>query len=172
MTTKVSFFSGFYYIPLENVIPNNGTILIYVVLVILVILLAAEIMRVDNILDSEEDFKKRQATPINLVYFNLTSTRRGATPQPLITDLNDPTGVRMMSIFPNRTLIQRGTYIGVAGKKTSEDVTTGTLNTTCSPILLATAETSGQPVHSKGLPVTVIPGKCATECSIVVHKGD
>jgi hypothetical protein len=108
--------SNFFYslnnISLECLTPDYGIICIYVAIAIIGIVVLSDLiknMKMDNYLDSEEDFERRKPkVPIDLVYTYVTRNYSGAKPVPFIIDLNDPTGLRMKTLFDRRELKVEG----------------------------------------------------------------
>jgi hypothetical protein len=110
MTKMSHFFHSLNNISLEYLTPDYGIICIYVAIAIINIVVFSGVMDLVNLLDSDADFERRKPTPrINLVYSYVTRSYSGAIPVPFITDSNDPTGLRMKTLFdPNRKLSQIG----------------------------------------------------------------
>lgn len=167
---SIANFFDYFNLSLDILMPNDGIICIFVVITIICIILLANIMKVSAIMDTDEDEARRKREPINLVYVSLARDEARAVPQPIIRDLNDPTGVRMQSLFPRRHLIHRGGYIGFLARNSAEKKEGGLVTTNTDPYLLDAAEARGQPVLSKGLPIMKINGTSQFICGIVVFR--
>ena len=178
-TTVSSFFApsmanffDYFNLSLEILMPNNGIICIFVGITIICIILLANIMSINAILDTDQDEAKRKCEPINLAYVSLARPGPKAVPQPIVIDLNDSTATRLQLLFPGRTPIHRGGYIGFAAKNNMENKAVGIVTTNSNPYLLNAAEARGQPVLSKGYPVIKMQGADQFTCGIVVFRKD
>ena len=167
---SIANFFDYFNLSLEIPMPNNGIICIFVVITIICIILLANIMSVNAIMDTDDDETRRRREPIDLAYVKLSRPGANAVPQPLIIDLNDPTGARMQLLFPDRTLRHRDGYTGFAAQNSMENREIGLVTTNTSPFFLNGAPANGQPVLSLGLPIIRMQGPDQFTCGIVVFR--
>ncbi|RYE14534.1 MAG: hypothetical protein EOP34_06305 [Rickettsiales bacterium] len=149
--TKIfNFFNYLNNISLDNLMPNDGIIFIFVPIALISIVVFADIMKIDSILDSPEDFERRRyIPPINLVYTYVTRPYIGSRPVPLIIDLNDVTGLRMKALFIPREIVEIGNFRGFSCRNISVD-NQGVLRTNANRITLDALEAANKGVKSKG----------------------
>ena len=160
---------------LDNLIPSNGATCIFIIVIITIlgIVVLANIMRIENILDTQEEYERRNRRPINLVYFFVTNPRPGSPTLPFVVDKNDPTATNMTAFLGRRLPTQgHGTpYMGFRGKNnliTPE----GALMLNADAHILDALEADGLSVQTKGLPIQRIPGSSQFVCHILVLRED
>ena len=158
-------------IKLQYLTPDYGRICIYVAIAIINIVVFSGVMDIVNLLDSDADFERRKPTPhINLVYSYVTRYYSGAKPVPFIIDLNDPTGLRMKTLFDSRRKLKEiGGVWGFPCKNTTVD-NIGVLRANAEPFPLDALEGANKGVLSKGMPIQRVPGTFQYICQILVLK--
>lgn len=160
---------------LDNLIPSNGATCIFIIVIITIlgIVVFANVMRIENILDTQEEYERRNRKPINLIYFFVTNPHSGSPTLPFVVDKNDPTATKMTAFLGRRLPTPgHGTpYMGFRGKNnfiTQE----GALKLNVDAHILDALEADSLPVQTKGLPIQRIPGRTQFECQILVLRED